>query len=321
MADYTKLAGSSGLLERTMLYMGDDHVMRVEVNGVTENYKRMPFTEIEAIVLQRTHAFVLWAVVWGLVLLGGIVAQVSLMQVERDAGGFALLTVLPPLVLLVVHLVMGKSCKVVLQTAVQQVELPLTRLPKARRVIAKIQSQVEAAQGRWSDEILEGYVPRPFEIPPKVRGSLRAHRWLYITLGAEALVTFAAIGFSSHFTVIIILLLNAAVSVIALFAVKDGMKNTSSALRWLVGITFATKTIMLTVLLTLPSVLEEPGNVFANSERIAFDFYANQVPTSSLAAMVCYIAVAGIWATIAISGLLAVSAESRRRQAADAEAV
>lgn len=316
MADYVHLSTSSNLADRKMLYLGDDHLMHVGVRGVSERYKRLPFAEIEAIVMRRTSSYLMWAILLGLLLLGGIAVQVSVMLTSPEPL-LAIVTVLPWAVILGVHLALGPTCRVSIQTAVQQLELPITRVAKARKVIARVRQQIEQAQGRWDAELLGDYRAREVEAPELEPGDLRPHRILYSLLGLEAVLLLASIFLASPLTVTLIVLLNGAIVVVALWAVKDGLKGISAALRWLIGIAFVVKTFGLTIILTIPSFDYQPDSIFADTNRMAFTFYANQQPMDSLVVLVAYLIAAMLWSSLAIGGTLGIYAEQSRRDKAD----
>ena len=120
---------------RGSLWLGPDHLLCVETNGYRETYKRFYFRDIQAIIIQHTKRRVIWNAILPTPLAGGLVGLLALLSAgERNE--------------VTINNILGTGCVCYLRTAVQIEQLPgLYRVPKARKVLAKIRPQIVAAQG------------------------------------------------------------------------------------------------------------------------------------------------------------------------------
>ena len=136
---------------RGSLWLGPDHLLCVETNGYRETYKRFYFRDIQAIIIQHTKRRVIWNAILPTPLAGGLVGLLALWSAgERNEVAIVLCLVFVGIFLLflVINNILGTGCVCYLRTAVQIEQLPgLYRVPKARKVLAKIRPQIVAAQG------------------------------------------------------------------------------------------------------------------------------------------------------------------------------
>jgi hypothetical protein len=138
--------------EARSLWQGPDHLLWVESVFFKERYKRFYYTDIQAVVLQRTGMHRFWSGIWGsLTLLCGLIA--SLMTgPPLISGAFTAIFLL----LLVTNILLGPACKVYLQTAVQLHRISsLVRVRTARKTVDRIKTLVEAVQGPWDKNSLK----------------------------------------------------------------------------------------------------------------------------------------------------------------------
>ena len=149
-------AFSVAFRSRMSLWLGPDHLLSVDSSGFSETYKRFYFKDIQAITLYRTKRYPWWNVTVGFFALVFIFAVVLLApapsapwKVDDIAGASVLGGIIGLLVLLLlINLFSGPTCKTFLRTAVQIEELPsLCRVRKTRRILAKIHPLILAAQG------------------------------------------------------------------------------------------------------------------------------------------------------------------------------
>jgi len=132
------------------LYAGPDHLLLVNSTGTSEAYRRFYYRHLQAVVLQRTSAYVLYSMAFGgtafLFLLFALAAGgVS----SAILGGLAALCLL----LLVYNLLKGPTCRVYFRTAVQTERIPtLTRVRTARRCLQRIRPLITQAQGTLAGE-------------------------------------------------------------------------------------------------------------------------------------------------------------------------
>ena len=63
--EYQRLPGRSSffLIIRSKLYLGKDHLLRVNSNGWTENYRRFYFSDIQSVVVSLTKGQWVWVIV------------------------------------------------------------------------------------------------------------------------------------------------------------------------------------------------------------------------------------------------------------------
>lgn len=155
VADYRRLPGRGRTaLGSTTLWIGDDHLLLVELRGFTETYRRFYFRDVGAILVRRTRRAAVWSAllgVPGLVFLGIAARAGPGWNVFWGClAGLAFLA-------LAANIVLGPSCKCALWTPLQTVDLrSLRRLRRARRVVDRLRPYLELEQGRLTgDEILE----------------------------------------------------------------------------------------------------------------------------------------------------------------------
>jgi len=133
------------------LWLGPDHLLCIDSNGYTENYKRFYFRDIQAFIVRKTDAHKYTSLVLGLIgLFLGIIGAVTSDSVGRIvlfyiAGFFWFCMFL--------NLLFGPTTVCHLQTAVQIEHLPsIRRLRKARKVLNLIRPMITSAQGELAPE-------------------------------------------------------------------------------------------------------------------------------------------------------------------------
>lgn len=138
------------------LWQGTDHLLVIASQFLTERYKRFYYQDIQAITITRSSTGVL---------VGVILAILAGFFVLWAALGFLLLdwTAMPTvivtgigviwLLLFLVNILLGPTCRCFLYTAVSCEELyALGRVRTARRAVARLRPLVEAAQGGRLDD-------------------------------------------------------------------------------------------------------------------------------------------------------------------------
>ncbi|HTV39756.1 MAG TPA: hypothetical protein VMF08_04220 [Candidatus Sulfotelmatobacter sp.] len=141
---------------RSSLWLGPDHLLRIDAENFRENYKRFYYRDIQAILVQKTDGFRNWNIILGIVVAGLFVLTLSLIASSgarwtSDTIGtvcfFGFIVALFVLIL-VLHIVAGPTCRTYLRTAVQIEELSsLGRIKMARHALAEIHPFIVAAQG------------------------------------------------------------------------------------------------------------------------------------------------------------------------------
>ncbi len=154
---------------RCSLYLGEDHILGVENNGFSEDYKRFYFSDIQAIMTRKTRRGTAWDFVLAF-LLGCSFAGAFFVAAESFRIPFWILSG-TFLVFLAVNVFRGPTCVCHIITAVQKDQLPsLNRMRVARKVIETLQPAIERIQGRLSPEEVDvdengGDTPQPLRNP------------------------------------------------------------------------------------------------------------------------------------------------------------
>ena len=142
---YQRLPGRSRqLFNDATLWEGDDHLLFVQSHTVAEAYRRFFYRDIQAIVVCATKTGLFTSIALG-VFAGafGFWAAFSEAAVAITLGVVAGVFLL----LALINVILGPTCRCTLRTAVQTQELPsLNRLRTARRALNRIQAKVATAQ-------------------------------------------------------------------------------------------------------------------------------------------------------------------------------
>jgi hypothetical protein len=138
---------------RCSLWLSHDHLLFIDSNGYTETYKRFYFRDIQAFTVALTRNRLVWNWIWGglaaicLVVWGAVVLPGLPISVAGLITGASMALLF--LVLLLVNNLLGPTCTCQVRTAVQTEELPpLNRLPRARRVLARLRPLIGEAQSQ-----------------------------------------------------------------------------------------------------------------------------------------------------------------------------
>lgn len=136
---------------KSRLYIGNDHLLRVNSNGWTEKYRRFYFSDIQGIVVSMNNLRNIWTM---LHLIICALFLLWLLVVENTIGRSILAGLATFFaVMFLVNLLRGPSCLTRIQTRTGTEPLPsLQRLRNARRVIQMLQPYLEAAQGGLTAE-------------------------------------------------------------------------------------------------------------------------------------------------------------------------
>jgi hypothetical protein len=134
------------------LWLGKNHLLRIDSKIFVEHYKRFYYWDIQAFVTQKT---VRGKIVNGILsLLGGGFMLLAVQIGEAGLPIFGILTSLT-LALLLINWMLGPTCVCHLRTAVQTEKLPsLNRLRTARKVLDRLRPWIAQAQGSMTREDL-----------------------------------------------------------------------------------------------------------------------------------------------------------------------
>jgi hypothetical protein len=138
-------------ISKCSLYLSDDHILAVDSNGFSEDYKRFYFSDIEGIITRKTKRGVTWNIVLALMMASSLTGALFL-EAESFRIFFWILSG-TFLVFLVGNIFRGPTCICHIMTAVQEEQLPsLNRLRVARKVIGILRPAIEKAQGKLGPE-------------------------------------------------------------------------------------------------------------------------------------------------------------------------
>ncbi len=139
---------------RCSLYLGDDHILAVDSNGFSEDYKRFYFSDIQAIITRKTGRGDNWSIALALMIACALTGGLSL-EVE-SARILSWILTGTFFVFLLIKVVRGPTCLGHIMTAVQEDQLPsLNRMRVTRRVIGILKAVIENSQGRLGLEEVE----------------------------------------------------------------------------------------------------------------------------------------------------------------------
>jgi hypothetical protein len=157
---------------RCSLFLSDDHILSVDSNGFSEDYKRFYFSDIEGIITRKTRRGSNWNIALALMiacsLLGALFLELESLRIISwiFSGTF--------LVFLVVNIFRGPTCICHIITAVQEEQLPsLNRLRVARKVIGTLRLAIEKVQGKLGPEEVKEEIVHPIpsiQISRRTRG-------------------------------------------------------------------------------------------------------------------------------------------------------
>ena len=206
---YTKLPGR-GLRRATFavsttrcrLWLGADHLLAVDSTIASEEYRRFYFRDIEAFIIRRTPRRQVWNWVLAVLILISAGPFVLAWRSEGEGGYMVAAISIAAfwLIFLLVNSLRGATCQTHIRTAVQTEQLPsLGRLPAARKVLARLQPLIIAAQGAATPEEIATapwmtVADRPGFGPAGASKPIRADKgWLHAALFgllvAEAILT------------------------------------------------------------------------------------------------------------------------------------
>lgn len=157
--EYVRLPGRRRLtagFSRNSLWLGKDHLLHVINRGYTEDYRRFYYRDIQAILLRETNTGVFLTIILAALTAGSLLVLAGSWFVWNwptfvlaPLAGASLLWAL----ILVFHLIAGRTCVCHLKTAVQLELLPsLFRVKTAKKAIALLRKRVDAQQGAFQEQ-------------------------------------------------------------------------------------------------------------------------------------------------------------------------
>jgi hypothetical protein len=144
---YTRLTrDASGVGTYSSLWLAKDHLMIVTMTGVSESYSRVELRDVKGFFLTSSHRRALWALPWTVMtVISLFVVLTNLAPGDRLYSSPFFLGI--GLTALAWNHFLGAGCKAYVVTGVQTAQLSsLVRMRKARKVLARLEGVITAAQ-------------------------------------------------------------------------------------------------------------------------------------------------------------------------------
>lgn len=147
---YTRLTRNvAGIAGYSSLWLAADHLVIVRSAGYTESYTRIELRDIKAIFLLPSDRRMWRTLIVGLLTAFPLLAFINGL-VSRQTPVASAILLAAGVVAIGWNHALGRGCRAHVVTAVQTAEVPLVRLPKARRVLAQLDPLIRAAQADLS---------------------------------------------------------------------------------------------------------------------------------------------------------------------------
>ncbi|MFT5121599.1 MAG: hypothetical protein ACI9TH_002978 [Kiritimatiellia bacterium] len=162
---YTRIPGKSSVLISTFtLHRAEDHLLYVEQPWFYQKYTRFYFRDIQSIVISESTAYVGLNIFLGGALTLAIVLTLLLFSTFPPASYFFAVMAITFLVLFVINLIKGPTCKFAIQTRVNRTRInSLSRKKTAHRALRIIEEQIRAYQDvRTQTELIDLASPAAF---------------------------------------------------------------------------------------------------------------------------------------------------------------
>ena len=213
------------------LYLGRDHLLLVSSRGMSEDYKRFYYRDIQAFITRKTA----WGKINNLIL-GLLAAGMGLLAWYvgwADGGVVLALFAVVFLVGLLGNLLMGPTSVCHIQTEVQLEKLPsLNRIRTARRAIGRIKPLIAETQGLLEPGHLTGAkystAGHPPLTPQLKTVSTTYHRLLFYMILLGGLVTALDVYINHPALVLVTTVLGMATPVLAILALVRQHESTLS---------------------------------------------------------------------------------------------
>jgi hypothetical protein len=336
---YRKLRTSrNGFGSSSRLYLGPDHILSVESDLFTEKYYRFYFTDIQAIIVQKTDRGAIWSILLGCLALLTTTCSIGAIPPGEwtPTPGYFILA-LAALTIMIVNLVKGPTCKTFFQTSVTVQKVgALHRQKKTEQILPEIRSQIRVVQGSLTREQIERETVMPeeeittgpdqwradhsHEHEPSNRVAEAYHKFAFgmvlVNAGFNALWMFV-----QGLTVYVIGGLSAMAGfcgIVAALIVQTG-RNTTSTVRKLTWGVFASYLAVFFMSYSLGIYYSISSGMRQAAEGKGFDpfsFYTNLVemgPEGKPGLYVLVVFSIGLYAFLGISGLAAVRRKERQK--------
>ena len=159
---YKKLPGKKKrfIAGEYRLWLGDDHLLQVQVRMGSEAYRRYHFNDIQAVVARKTATGKIYN---GLLAALMLLMLIPAIRLTGSGSVFYFAAAAFFFIFLAINWLMGPTCQTHLKTAIQDNELPsLSRLRTAQKVMLRLRPLVQTVQGSLTPEqIAKGPAPHP----------------------------------------------------------------------------------------------------------------------------------------------------------------
>mgnify|MGYP006906738842 CR=1 FL=1 len=166
---YRRIArGTIAMIMRCSLWLGDDHLLSVKSTGYTEEYVRIYLKDLKGVIARRTRTWMLLNVILGSLLALFGIGILSTNDIASPGTIALFIFGTPLLIVFLVNLVKGPTCKTNLLTPLGLVDIPaLQRSRKVTRLIQELRPLVAAQQGSMlRSELLSRYDNQRTGTPP-----------------------------------------------------------------------------------------------------------------------------------------------------------
>lgn len=152
--NYQRLPGKGRkLFGKHTLWLGEDHLLAVDNNGYIEYYRRYYLKDIQAFLVRRTGRGTLWSIFFGFMLL---LAAAGMANTDSgNIGAIVTWSIIAGLflLLLLVNLFRGPTCRCWIKTPLGTAELgSLRRLRNVDRFTQRVRPLMDRVQGRLTPE-------------------------------------------------------------------------------------------------------------------------------------------------------------------------
>jgi hypothetical protein len=187
---YWQLPGSSGLIFRKVLYLGPDHILSVSSNVASQEYRRLYFEEIQALLVTKVETS---ARFYGLVFAAIAGAFAIALAFKTYARPFPVDTQFVWTVLcalacigLVVYALTRPTARCSIKTRAGTQFLPsLKSMELAYRVAGILRTEIDKAQGRLPVDLPANWFIEAAPVSPDPR---RSKTWLYYAAFSAMLI-------------------------------------------------------------------------------------------------------------------------------------
>lgn len=149
------------------LWLGPDHLLKVERSATRETYKRFFYRDIQSILLEKSSRLRTLATFNGIALVLMLILAALINRFSLNGAIFCGVCALPFAIGIAVNFVLGPTCETVLVTAVGTERLSsLGRIARAVPTIQQVTAEVEKTQGTMNFAQFALRWPVPLAMPP-----------------------------------------------------------------------------------------------------------------------------------------------------------